>query len=330
MLKVLYAGSPEQSATTLKGLIELSKNENSNFKIVGVLSNPPSAKKRSGKLTPTPVAAVAEENNIPVFTPEHLDLACREHISVLNAEILVCFAYGHIFGPKFLNLFKFGGINLHPSALPKYRGCTPVNSSILNRDKQTAFTIQKISIKMDEGEILAQKFIDLNFTETAESLLNQASVDGIELISEILEKTEKNQNLPEGKAQSGEASYTKIILKEDSKINWNDDSEKIDAFVRAYSKEPGAWTLVDEQKLAIYNGFSISEEELKNLNVDFSDSAENIESGTVVGFIKSKGIIVKCAKGFYSITELQKQGKNIMDYKVFMNGARDFVGKTLK
>ena len=104
MLKVLYAGSPAASAVTLKLLIENSKSQD--FKIVGVLTNPPSAKGRHKDLIPTPVADTASENNIPVFTPEHLDSSARDEISKFEADILVCFAYGHIFGPKFLSMFS--------------------------------------------------------------------------------------------------------------------------------------------------------------------------------------------------------------------------------
>lgn len=326
MIKVLYAGSPEASSKTLEGLIALSQNEPF-FKIVGVLTNPPSAQKRSSQLIPTPCAQIAQKYQIPVFCPEHLDSTCREQILPLEADILVCFAYGHIFGPKFLSLFKFGGINLHPSALPKYRGCTPVNAAILNRDSQTAFTIQKVGLKMDEGAILAQEKITLNFTETAFSLLNDAALHGIKLISNILKETEQNQKIPDGTEQSGIASYTKIILKEDAKIDWNDSSLKIDAFVRAYFKEPCAWCTENEQKLNILSGLPLSENEIdENL---LPQDYKNAQNGTVLAFIKSKGIIVKCQNGFYAITSLQRQGKNPMDYKSFMNGARNFLGTVL-
>ena len=208
MIKVLYAGSPEESGVTLEGLISLSGTD---FEIAGVLTNPASAKKRSSTLIPTPVGLVAEKYKIPLFTPEHLDSDARKEIQKINADILVCFAYGHIFGPKFLSLFKYGGINLHPSALPKYRGCTPVNAAILNRDSSTAFTIQKVSLKMDEGNIIAQKRINLDFSETAGSLLLYAAKEGITLFSDILKELNKNSFLPEGYFQSGDARYTKNI-----------------------------------------------------------------------------------------------------------------------
>ena len=138
MIKILFAGSPEAAKKTLEILSQSSKTESQGealFEIAGVLSNPPSAKGRHKELIPTPVAAFTAEQGIPVFTPEHLDTSAREAIAPLGADLLVSFAYGHIFGPKFLGLFPLGGINLHPSLLPKYRGCTPIPAAILNRDK---------------------------------------------------------------------------------------------------------------------------------------------------------------------------------------------------
>ena len=126
-MKIIYAGSPDAAKITLEALYENQKEFG--FEIAGVLSNPPTAKGRHKTPTPTPVAAYALEKGLPVFTPEHLDSAAREQIAPLGADILVCFAYGHIFGPKFLALFPMGGVNLHPSFLPKYRGCTPVPGS---------------------------------------------------------------------------------------------------------------------------------------------------------------------------------------------------------
>ena len=187
MIRVLYAGSPEASAVTLKLLVE--KASASGYEIAGVLTNSPTAKGRHKELVPTPVGLAARELGLPVFEPEHLDTAAREAVKEINPDIMVVFAYGHIFGPKFMELFRFGGINLHPSARPVYRGCTPVNAAILNGDKETAFTIQKVSKALDEGNILAQEKVILTGNETAGSLLNDAAVKGAELITGILSET---------------------------------------------------------------------------------------------------------------------------------------------
>lgn len=319
MIKVLFAGSPDAARITLEGLI--ASQEACGFKIVGVLSNPPSAKGRHKDLIPTPVAGFAAEKGIPVFTPEHLDGASRDAISPLAADLLVSFAYGHIFGPKFLSLFPMGGINLHPSLLPKYRGCTPVPAAILNRDKETAVTVQTLSLKMDEGDILAQTLVNLNGTETTESLLNYSAEEGARLICELIKETSKLGKLPDGTPQRGEASYTGIISKEDGRINWMESAEVIAAKIRAYYPEPGCWCMENGQPLRILESGIYSGE----LELPQSSAA-----GTVLAFSKADGILIKTGEGILAVKKLQRQGKNAMDYKSFMNGARNFTGTVLE
>lgn len=322
MLRVLYAGSPEASAQTLRLLKE--KENSFDYQIVGVLTNPPSAKGRHKELVPTFVEQVAKEFEIPVFSPEHLDSVAREDVKKINADILVVFAYGHILGPKFMELFEFGVLNLHPSALPKYRGPTPINAAILNGDKETAFTVQKMNLKIDEGNILAQKIVKLNGTETAGTLLSDAAISGANMLSEILGEVSKNGKISEGTVQTGKASYTTFIKKEDAKINWNDSAKKIDCIVRAYNPEPTAWTLENGVQLKIISGIPLSDEEVKTFGVVLT-----AKPGTVVTFLKQKGIFIKCKGGFFVVTKLQRQGKNAMNYKDFMNGAKNFIGNVL-
>ena len=316
MIKIVFAGSPDAARITLEGLFEAQSA--CGFEIAGVLSNPPSAKGRHKDLIPTPVAAFAAEKGIPVFTPEHLDGAAREAISPLAADLLVSFAYGHIFGPKFLALFPLGGINLHPSLLPKYRGCTPVPAAILNRDKETAVTVQTLSLKMDEGNILAQTRVDLNGTETTESLLNYSAEEGARLICDLIKETAAGGKLPAGTPQSGEASYTGIITKEDAKINWSEPASVIEAKIRAYYPEPGCWCMENGAPLRI----------LEAKILEGQSGTE--DAGKVLDFSKADGILVQTGNGLLAIRKLQRQGKNVMDYKSFMNGARNFLGTVLQ
>ena len=335
MIKVLYAGSPEASAKTLEYLIDNSTQNG--FEIVGVLTNPPTAKGRHKELIPTPVALMAKQKGIRedfIYSFEHLDQNAREQVIKSNADILVCFAYGHIFGPKFLSMFKYGGINLHPSLLPKYRGCTPVNAAILNRDETTAITIQTVSLKMDEGDILSQKIINLNFTETATSLLETSALEGAKLITQILSKINTENVLPIGTKQIGEASYTSIIKKGDAKIDFSQSVNSIDATVRAYYLEPGAFCFdSNNNSIKILSCVPCTFENIKSLNSSVTqeeiEEYINLPCGKVLKFDKPTGIWVKAADGIICIKSLQKQGKNVMSYKDFINGSRDFVGSVL-
>ncbi|MFC2478884.1 MAG: methionyl-tRNA formyltransferase [Treponema socranskii subsp. buccale] len=353
MIRVLYAGSPEASAKTLSLLFDGADG----YEIAGVLSNPPSAQGRHKTPAATAVARFAEERGIPLFTPEHLNAASREEIAGIRPDILVCFAYGHIFGPKFLSLFPLGAINLHPSLLPKYRGPAPVNAAILNRDTKTAVTVQTISLAMDEGDILAQEIVELDGTETSFSLLDHCASRGAEIIKKLLEECASNGKLPEGKKQTGKASYTKIIAKDDCRIDWMKSAAEIDAKIRAYFPEPGAWTEENGSPLKIlsariYEGENplateagpskkntVSENDAAPENAEPLDSecalvpgdtaASSQVPGTVLSFDKKRGILVQTGSGIIAVTELQRQGKKALDASSFINGARNFVGTVL-
>lgn len=328
MLKVLYAGSPLASAMVLQSLIDSSQNS-ALFKICAVLTNPPSMRGRHHDLVPTEVAACAAKNQIPTIEFDHLNSEAREACRPYGFDLLVSFDYGRIFGPKFLSMFKFGGINLHPSALPKYRGCTPVPAAILNGDKELGVCVQTLALKTDEGNILAQDKIQLDGSETTLSLMdgdkNSSPVTktGAQLLLKVIESIASEGKIPEGAEQKGEPSYTPFIKKEDGIINWNETADLIVRKIRAYTPWPLASTVSGDKKLLILKG------EPSDLPAGTA-GAKDAEPGTVLAFDKSKGIQIACGSGTsLFVKQLQWQGKNPLDHKSFMNGARDFIGSRL-
>ena len=319
-MRIIFAGSPLESKTTLE---ELFNNQSKyNFNIVGVLSNPPAIKNRGKVLTHTPVTMFAKEHNIPAFTPEHLDTNLCNEISKLNPDLLVCFSYGHIFGPKFLNIFPLGGINIHPSLLPKYRGPTPIQTAIINNDYQSAVTIQKLSLGLDEGNIIKQVPFSIEDTDTTEYILRYTSLKGAYLILNIIQEYNNTNIFPEGTPQIGLPSYTIKISKKDGYINWNSSAQYIHNQVRAYSKNPGCYCLDNNNQIIKIHKTSVFTDVLPDIN--------NYQVGQVINVHKQKGILVKTGNGIIAIQELQKQGKSILDYKSFINGARNFIGSVLQ
>ena len=321
-MKIIFAGSPDAARITLEFLVE--NQQQFGFEIAGVLSNPPTAKGRHKTPTPTPVAEYALSKGLPVFTPEHLDSAAREQIAPLGADLLVCFAYGHIFGPKFLSLFPMGGINLHPSFLPKYRGCTPVQQAILDGEEYLGISIQTLSLKMDAGDILKQDFVNIKESDTTESLLNYSAKTGAHLICQIIKESAQAGNLIKGKPQNNEgATYTYTITKDMAKIDFTESAETICRKIRAYYPDPCCWCLEEND-----SPFKIA---AATEVFDPDDEYKAFPCGKVLSYNKSNGgIYVKTGDGILSIQRLQRQGKNMMNYKDFMNGAKGFVGTVLK
>lgn len=336
MLRVIYGGSPAASAKALELILKdsvMSSDMDEEYKIVGVLTNPPSAQGRHKENIPTEVEQYtriwneARGDNIKILTPQHILEPERKIISELKPDIFVCFAYGHILGPKFFSLFRFGGINLHPSLLPKYRGATPVNACILNQDDKTGISIQKMALGIDEGDIIHQSETSLAGTETAEMLLKRSSLYGGMEITNILRYTAKKNELPPSHPQEGQSSYCSQIKKEDGKIDWREDARTIDAKIRAYTPWPGCFTSANGIQLRILKAAAASKIAIQDTSIPQNTSAV---PGTVLSYNKQRGILIQTGDGILIATELQWQAKKAMDYKSFMNGARNFIGTVLE
>ena len=320
-LRILYAGSPLASAIVLRSLIEAQ--DECGFKIIGVLTNPPSSRGRHSALIPTEVASAARESGVPVLEFDHLLAESREAVAPLGADLLVSFDYGRIFGEKFLSLFPLGGINLHPSALPKYRGCTPVPAAILNGDRTLGVTVQKLALRMDEGDILARSEIALDGTETTLSLMDgdgkssKVTDAGAALLKKVLSEIAAAKSPLTGEKQSGEASCTPLLKKDDGRIDWSAGAAQIERRIRAYTPYPLCFTMLGGARVTILKARS-------------GEARTEEKAGTVLPYRKSVGIEIACGDGsVLVVTELQQEKKKAMDYKSFVNGARDFVGAVL-
>ena len=319
MLKIVYAASPEPAVKPLEILAK-----NSNFEIVAVITNPATSQKRSKEEIATPVAVCAKELGIKIFTPQKL-AEIVDDLKELKPDILVCFAYGKIFSESFLSIFPLGGINLHPSLLPLYRGCAPVPAAILAKDKETGITIQRIAKKMDSGNILLQEKIALNGTETSESLLKSVANLGGGYFEKVLTQIE-NGTITETAQDESKATYCGMLNKEDGLINWENSAIDICAKVRAFYPWPGTFTQNNGNTLLIHAAKVLAENELTALSTEIIENEKNAKPGTVLGMCKKHGIIIKTGSGLLCVTNLQWKTKKAMDYKSFLNGSRDFIG----
>jgi methionyl-tRNA formyltransferase len=321
-VRILFAGSPAIAVPALRAVAARSADAEDDSVLAGLLTNADSPRGRSGRPEPTECAEAAR-NFFPspvVLKPEKLDSAARALVAELKPDILVSFAYGKIFGPKFLGLFPLGGINIHPSLLPKYRGPTPIPAAIINRDAETGITIQRLAAEMDSGDILLQEKLPLNGRETTADLSETLAEKAAELLPIVL-KGIRAGTLRARAQEHGMATYCSLIKKEDGLINWNRSAPEIDAGIRAFDPWPLSWTTHGELRLFIHKAEPWPQ--------CAPEETTGKEPGEVLGKDKDKGILIQTGEGILAVSRLQYQGKKAMEWKAFLNGARNFIGVKL-
>ena len=333
-MRILFAGSPAIAVPSLKVLSDM-EFEGRGITLAGILTNPDSIRGRHSLKEATDVSAAALELDairkekgfapIPQLKPEKLDAASRAEAAALKADLLVSFAYGRFFGPRFLALFPLGGINVHPSLLPKYRGASPIPALILAGEKETGICIQRVAQQMDAGDILVTDRFDLSGRETASSLSGTVSLRAARLLEELLPDFEARA--ASARPQEGEAVYCGEIKKEAGLIDWNKSAAQIDAQIRAYTPWPLAFTSRGRETL-----FILEAEPLKEVPCE-ATSGKTVPGifapGMVLGVDKKRGMLIQTGRGILAATKLQWQAKKALDWKAFYNGARDLVGSRL-
>jgi len=309
-VRILFAGSPDIAVPSLEALAAAGHT------IAAVLTNPPAPQGRGLGMSSTAVAMAAGRLGLPVLSPERLGPAERDVVAALEPELLVVFAYGRIFGPRFMALFPRGGINAHPSLLPRWRGCAPIPFAIMNRDQETGVTIQRVSPRVDAGDMLRQARIELDGTETTETLSILSGRLGAELLCQVLADIEAGSERGVSQDESA-ATYSSELSKDDGRVDWNSSAADLDARVRALFPWPLAFTGIGADRLAILE------------SSPYPDEQGGILPGTVISVDKSRGIMVQTGQGLMAIRRLQLQGKKAMGFKDFANGARGLVGMRL-
>jgi methionyl-tRNA formyltransferase len=235
-MRVIFLGTPEFAAIPLEALAHDAR-----YQVVGVVTQPDRAAGRNRAPEP-PVKRAAVRLGIPVFQPESLrDPAAVEQLAALQPDAGVVAAYGEILRKNVLAIPPHGYLNIHPSLLPRHRGPTPVPGAILAGDTETGVTVMLLDAKMDSGPILAQQRIPLPPDARSGPLTEQLFTLGSALLLEALAGYAAGtlDTIPQDDSQ---ATYTKLLKKEDGKIDWGTAAIQIERMTRAYHPWPGAHT----------------------------------------------------------------------------------------
>ena len=308
-MKIVFMGTPDFAVNVLEGLIE-------NYDVVGVVSQPDKRVGRHQELRNTPVKELALKNNIKVFQPEKIRNDYKDILD-LNPDIIITCAYGQIIPKEVLDYPELGCINVHASLLPKFRGGAPIHKAIIEGEKKTGITIMYMDVKMDNGDIISQKEVDILDSDNLESLHDKLSIVGRDLLLDtlpsIIDHTSKRVKQDESKV-----TYAYNIKREEEHIDFSKTSREVFNLIRGLSPIPSA--------NAVFLGG-----EMKILESKMLDKEYKGKCGEVVDVTK-EGIVVSTGDGSLVITKIKPFGKKLMDAVSYVNGVgRDnIIGKVFE
>ena len=325
MLNVLFMGTPDFAAESLKSLVEEKYN------IVGVVTNPDRPKGRGMKMIASPVKEYALENGLEVYQPEKVknNIEFIEKIKELNPDIICVVAYGKILPKEILQIPKYGCINVHASILPQYRGAAPIQWAVLNGDKQTGVTTMYMDVGMDTGDIILVEKTDIGEEETTGELWDRLSKMGGKLLVKTLKQIEEG-TAPRQK-QSDNFTMAPMLNKEMSKIDWqNKTAKEIHNLVRGLNPIMGAYTFLNGKKIKIWKTKVRTENELLEIFPELEEyffKVKDLMMGTIMFASDKKGLFVKANEGIIQIEEIQGENAKRMPVGDFLRGNEIMAGE---
>lgn len=296
-MKVIFMGTPDFAVPILEGLIE-------NYEVILVVSQPDKKVGRHQILKETPVKKLAKANNIEVFQPSKIREDYKKIID-LSPDIIVTCAYGQIIPKEILECPRLGCINVHASLLPKLRGGAPIHKALIDGYEKTGITIMYMDEKMDNGDIISKKEIDILDSDNLESLHDKLSVLGKELLLDTLPSIIDGTNNREVQNED-EVTYAYNIKREEEHLDFTKTSREIFNQIRGLSPYPSANAI-------LFN------EEMKILDSKILNKKYNAEEGAIVDITK-EGIVVSTKDGAIILTKVKPFGKKLMDAISYVNG----------
>jgi len=282
---IIYMGTPDFSVPALQRLAAQD-----DFHVRLVVTQPDRPKGRGKKLAPSPVKTAALKLGIDVYQPESLNTKeAKDKLLSLNPDFFVVAAFGQILSQEILDIPKLYPINIHASLLPKYRGASPIQTSIMNMDNITGITTMVMAKKMDAGDLLLSTSTPISSLDTAQDIHDRLGLIGADLIVETLHAILDNSITPTPQDHS-KATYVKMLKKSDGKIDWNLSNRQICAHINAMTPWPGAFTHLGSKIIKIYKATP-------------SDTATGHDPGVIFKCNK-EGIQVATGKGSLTILEL--------------------------
>ena len=303
MYNIVIAGSTDFTADCILKSISCE-----NVNVAAVIAPEDTKKDRKGNIILSAPSVVALEKHIPLLRPIDInDELFHKKLFEFNIDFLIVVAYGKILSSKTLSIPKIAPLNIHGSLLPELRGASPVEHALLYGLMNTGTTLQKMSNKLDEGDIVLQKEIKIKSSWSFPETYEEIKQSGVELLEDFFEDTEYYLN--DARVQDKrKATYCKKIKKEEGRIDFTKKAKNIHNKVRAFSNWPIAHCYYNETVLRIHKTKYLDENRLANK-----------DHGLILE-VTNDGILVQTGSGILSIQEVQRESKKRQNIRDFLNG----------
>ncbi|MFZ5824976.1 MAG: methionyl-tRNA formyltransferase [Bacillota bacterium] len=311
MLKILFMGTPDFAAESLKALLAAG------WPVVGVVTQPDKPVGRGGKVRPSPVKEVALAHDLPLFQPKRVRRPeVIAQLKELGSDLTVVVAFGQILSKEALEISPLGSINVHGSILPRWRGAAPIQRAIMAGDAETGITTMWMDEGMDTGDMCLVARTPIGPDETGGEIHDRLARIGAELLVETVRQVEAGTAPRIPQPEEG-VTYAAKLERRDEQIDWRRPAPALYDQIRALNPWPGAYTIGPKGSLKVWKGSVVDH------------PTGDAEPGTVVALVKREGFVVATGEGALLVREVQPPGKAKMDAQSYVNGGGVQVGSRL-
>jgi len=307
-LTLVFCGTPRFAVPTLETLVQAG------FPVRLVVTQPDRPRGRGLALAPSPVKQSALALDLPITQPESIknNDEFRAQLTVLKPDAIIVVGYGRIIPQWMIDLPRLGNINLHASSLPKYRGAAPIQWAIARGETTTGVTTMRIDAGLDTGDILLQKEISINPTDTSETLAPTLAATGADLMVDTLRGLQAGTVNPRPQDHEN-ATLAPILRKEDGRIDFQLAAQEICNRLRGFQPWPGAFTTFRGKSLHVW---------------DAAASQHSLSPGELL--VETDRLFVGCGEGTaLALLQVQPEGKKHMAVRDFVHGYRPQTGEKL-
>ncbi|HEX5857832.1 MAG TPA: methionyl-tRNA formyltransferase [Microbacterium sp.] len=299
-MRLIFAGTPDPAVPSLRVLAA------SDHDIVAVVTRPDAPLGRKRVLTPSPVAAAAEELGLTTLKTARLDDAATAELSALDADLGVIVAYGGLVREPLLSTPAQGWINLHFSLLPRWRGAAPVQHALIAGDPETGASVFRLVAELDAGDVYEERRYLVPPRATAGDVLHDLAGLGAELLRDVVAGIERGTAV--ATPQEGAATFAPKLTEADGAVVWDQPADRVVGRIRGVTPEPGAHTTVAGTRL-------------KLLDAEIPDGAVLLKPGEIAG--RGRDILIGTATESIAVSRVQPAGKPAMSSGDWWRGVRN-------